>query len=69
MKKPKVNLVTLSQKLDDGSRNTLSTKNICTCNERGTAEVICKLLSEETYKSLLEEKSDDKQIYLLLVEY
>ena len=69
MKKPKVNLVTLSHKCEDGSRKTLKTELICTCNTVGTAEIICKLLRESIYKSLLEEQSDNKQMFVLSVGY
>ena len=49
-KKYHVVLVTLSPKLEDGSRDTINKAEICSCNERGTAELIKQFMTEK-YKS------------------
>lgn len=43
-KKSKVVLVELSPKLADGSRKTVQEKEICSCPDRGTAELIAYTL-------------------------
>lgn len=48
MKKTKVVFVTLSAQLDDGSRKTLSTSEICSCKDRGMAELIMALLRDNS---------------------
>lgn len=72
MKKPKVLLSRLSPRLADGSRNTVATDVLATCNGVGIAEIIAKLLRENTYKDLLLENDGtipDKEMYLISVGY
>lgn len=59
-RKSRVVLVELSAKLDDGSRKTLQVKEICSCNERGTAELI-KVRLKDDYKVLCKENPGDNE--------
>lgn len=51
-KKYHVLLITLSAKLDDGSRKTINKSEICSCSDRGLAELILHLLRENSYKTI-----------------
>lgn len=67
-KKSRVVLVHLSAKLEDGSRKTVETKEICSCNERGTAELI-KFKLEPHYKALCKESpADNESMWFLSVQ-
>lgn len=59
-RKSRVVLVELSPKLEDGSRKTLQTQEICSCNERGTAELILYKLRPH-YAILCKEKFEDNE--------
>ena len=62
-------LIELSPKLDDGSRKTLKETVICTCKERGNAELILSLLKEQSsFKKLISPKKDNETMYLLNAE-
>lgn len=68
MKKTKVVLVELSERLDDGSRKTIQTSEICSCGSRGTAELILHLLREQpSYKRLCNDKTakDNERMFFL----
>ena len=67
MKKYKVMFVTLSAVLEDGSRSTLMEEEICSCKNRGMAELILYRLRENDYKELLARKNDNTPMYLLTV--
>lgn len=51
-KKFHVVLLTLSAKLADGSRKTVNKSEICSCADRGSAELILHLLRENSYKAI-----------------
>ncbi|MEG2013851.1 MAG: hypothetical protein RR063_11715 [Anaerovoracaceae bacterium] len=68
MKKPKVVLHTYSRELDDGSRKLVGSKTICTCGERGNADLICALLRDGQYKTLLENYTKETQFFAMCVE-
>lgn len=67
MKKYKVMFVTLSAVLKDGSRSTLMEEEICSCKNRGMAEIIYRSLKEDCYRELLSIKNDNTPMYLLTV--
>ena len=56
-KKYRVMLVTLSTKLEDGSRKTINEVEICTCPNQGTAILILHLLRENPYKVICNDKT------------
>lgn len=69
MKKYHVMLTTLSCELEDGSRKTLSESEICSCPDRGSAELILHLLRENTYKAICNQqtaKSNESIIFLTI---
>ena len=68
MKKPKVILTQFSAKLDDGSRKTIQRKVICTCEDRGTAELILYRIRDD-YRVLTDDIADNKPIWYLSVDY
>lgn len=68
-KKAHVVLTTLSVKCGDGSRKTVDKNEICTCKDRGMAELICRLLLDNSYKDLCrEDVSDNERMFILGVE-
>ena len=44
MKKPKIEVVTLSPKKEDGGRDTVREKILCTCQDYNTADTILHAL-------------------------
>ena len=71
MKKYKVTVTTLSHKRDDGSRVTVSKNEICSCKDRGTAELInYLLLNYSAYRNLDNRNScaANETMYLVTVE-
>ena len=68
MKKFKVVLVEHSEKLDDGNRKLLGESVICTCSERGTAELIKHLL-EPSYDEIINHNDPNRHIYHLAIKY
>lgn len=68
-KKAHVVLTTLSIKREDGSRKTVDKDEICSCKDRGTAELICRLLLDNNYKELCrKDVNDNERMYILGVE-
>jgi len=69
-KKYHVMLIILSAKLDDGSRKTISKSEICSCSDRGTAELILYLLRENSYKAICNDDTakDNENMILLSIE-
>ena len=69
-KKYHVVLVTLSPKLEDGSRDTISKEEICSCNERGTEELIKHLLAENSYKVICNKETakDNESMRFLSID-
>ena len=68
MKKAKVKLIKFSARLDDGSRKTIEENIICTCDSRGTAELIRNRIAID-YKVLTDVDGDNVPIYSLVVGY
>ena len=68
MKKAKVTLIQFCAKLEDGSRKTIQRITICSCDDRGTAELIRYKLADH-YSTLTDNKADNMPIWLLTVEY
>lgn len=60
MKKWKVMLVELSPKMEDGSRRTVQEKEICSCKEHGTAELILYKI-KDNYSMLCKENTSDTE--------
>lgn len=56
-KKYRVMLITLSAKLEDGSRKSIDEAEICTCPDQGTANLILHLLRENSYKAICNDKT------------
>ena len=68
-KKAHVVLTTLSIKCEDGSRKTVDKNEICSCKDRGTAELIRRLLLDNSYKELCRKNvSDNERMFVLGVE-
>ena len=69
-KKLHVMLITLSAKLDDGSRKTINKSEICSCPDRGTAELILYLLRENSYKAICNDETakDNERMMFLSIE-
>ena len=64
-------LVTLSTKLEDGSRATINKSEICSCADRGSAELILHLLRENSsYKTLCNDKTakDNESVRFLSID-
>ena len=69
-KKYHVVLVTLSAKLEDGSRSTLNKSEICSCIDRGSAELILHLLRTNSYSHICNDKTakDNESMMFLSIE-
>lgn len=67
-KKSKVVLVHMSPKLEDGSRKTVETKEICACNERGTAELIMFKLTPHYAVLCKKNPADNEHMWFLSVQ-
>ena len=67
MKKLKVMLVQLSPKLEDGSRKTIQEKEICSCNERGTAELILYRLRPDYEVLCKTDVKDNEYMWFLTI--
>ena len=69
-KKLHVMLITLSTKLDDGSRKIINKSEICSCPDRGTAELILYLLRENSYKAICNDDTakDNERMMFLSIE-
>lgn len=68
MKKYKVVLVEHSEVLENGSRKLLSEKVLCTCDEKGTAELI-KVLLGPPYEVLTGTDKPNEHLYHLAIKY
>ena len=71
MKKSKVIWVTLSPKLNDGSRKIIDVKEICSCESHGTAQLIMYSLRRDSIYGRTENKQtakDNESIYFLSVQ-
>lgn len=66
MKKWKVVLDRLSTVREDGSRDFLGRKIICTCDTQGTALLICSRI-ENDYKALTDRNEPNASMYMLTV--
>ena len=69
-RKHHVVLVTLSAKVEDGSRKTIGKSEICSCPDRGTAELILYLLRENSYKVICNDKTakDNESMRFLSID-
>ncbi len=66
MKKTKVALITFSAEKEDGSRSTLQISEICSCKDKGTAELIRYKLADH-YACICNPDPDSTEIMRKLV--
>lgn len=70
MKKIKIFLIEYSAKREDGSRVTLSKEELCSCKDKGTAELIFNFLkNQQSFKNLCKNNDDyENNIFRLIKE-